>query len=65
MDERNLIRRPIANWIIRGLHSEFERVSTNLVSYDNNIIDKEETDETLIMSIEDLTNRYFLFSVKR
>ena len=61
-----LIRRPVANWILRGLQSELEKVSTDLVSNlaeSEDFLQKEISED--FIDIERKTKSYFLFSVKR
>ena len=66
IDDLNLTRRPVANWILRGLHSELDKVTTDLVS---NLPDTDEqyqgVDDNDVIEIERQTKNYFLFSVKR
>ncbi|XP_065055102.1 bridge-like lipid transfer protein family member 2 isoform X3 [Rhopilema esculentum] len=66
LDDMHLTRRPIANWIIRGLHSELDKVSTDLIS---NLPETEDLVfgeiEDDIINIEKHPKTYFLFSVKR
>lgn len=65
-DDLSLIRRPVANWVLRGLQSELEKVSTDLVSNlpeTEDILQKEIDDD--IIDIERQSRSYFLFSVKR
>ena len=66
LDDMHLTRRPVANWIIRGLHSELDKVSTDLIS---NLPETEELVfgeiEDEIINIERHPKTYFLFSVKR
>eukprot|EP00794_Sanderia_malayensis_P014359 gene14357-15855_t len=59
-----LIRRPVANWIVRDLRSELEKVSTNLIS---SLPDEDDSDEIHQDSMEDerQSSTFFLFSVKR
>lgn len=66
IDDLNLTRRPVANWILRGLHSELDKVTTDLVS---NLPETDEqyqgVDGNDVIEIERQTKNYFLFSVKR
>ena len=66
IDDLNLTRRPVANWILRGLHSELDKVTTDLVS---NLPETDEqyqgVDDNDVIEIERQTKNYFLFSVKR
>ena len=66
IDDLHLTRRPVANWILRGLQSELDKVSTELVSNlpeTEDIIQKEINNE--FVDIERQAKSYFLFSVKR
>ncbi len=63
-DDLDLIRRPVANWIVRDLRSELDKVSTDLISSlpDSND-ESNKADQDAIETEEAKT--YFLFSVKR
>ena len=65
-DDLNLTRRPVANWILCGLQSELDKVSTDLLSNlpETGELTQIEIDDDII-NIERKTKSYFLFSVKR
>ena len=65
-DDLQLTRRPVSKWILCGLQSELDKVSTDLFSNlpeTEELIQKEIDDD--IIDIERQTKSYFLFSVKR
>ena len=65
-DDLSLTRRPVSNWILCGLQSELEKVSTDLFSNlpeTEDVVQKEVDDD--FIDIERQTKSYFLFSVKR
>ena len=65
-DDLSLTRRPVANWILCGLQSELEKVSTDLFSNlpeTEDLVQKEIDDD--VIDIERQTKSYFLFSVKK
>lgn len=63
----NLIRRPVANWIIRGLNSSMENVRVFLLQSDDTKLEVDDgEDETLCIEEDDSAEKkHYLFSVDK
>lgn len=62
----DLIRRPVANWIIRGLNSILEKTRVSLLQSTEKKLDAEFTeDELLCEEDESAVKKHYLFSVSK
>ncbi|XP_047142514.1 bridge-like lipid transfer protein family member 2 isoform X1 [Hydra vulgaris] len=65
-DTQELIRRSVANWIIRGLNSSFEKVRFFLLqSVESKLRADDAEDELLCIDEEGRLKKHYFFSVKR